>query len=243
MLNMTKLGGRALLAATFAVGFAAAATAQTKIGIIQPLTGPAAASGNYVANGAKIAAEEINAKGGVLGQKSSSSSRTTRQPDRSRRGRREADHARQGAGADGRMGIELHARGDAQAHGVQGPDAGRDLLLGQDHDLRQSLYLPHLAALCDGGRGVRANGSGTRHKEGRLPRGQQRLGPRRGGRFQQDAESEGHPGRARRDYGPGRPGHQRAAQQDQELRRRHLDHHDCGRAADPRLQAGRGART
>lgn len=69
MLNMTKLGGRALLAATFAVGFAAAATAQTKIGIIQPLTGPAAASGNYVANGAKIAVEEINAKGGVLGQK------------------------------------------------------------------------------------------------------------------------------------------------------------------------------
>src|SRR5687767_7321754 len=69
MLNMTKLGGRALLAATFAVGFAGPAAAQIKIGVIQPLTGPAAASGNYVANGARIAADEINAKGGVLGQK------------------------------------------------------------------------------------------------------------------------------------------------------------------------------
>jgi branched-chain amino acid transport system substrate-binding protein len=40
-----------------------------KVGVIQPLTGAFAASGNYVANGAKIAADEINAKGGVLGKK------------------------------------------------------------------------------------------------------------------------------------------------------------------------------
>jgi branched-chain amino acid transport system substrate-binding protein len=38
------------------------------IGVSQPLTGPFAASGNYVMNGAKIAADEINAKGGVLGR-------------------------------------------------------------------------------------------------------------------------------------------------------------------------------
>ncbi len=40
-----------------------------KVGVIQPLTGAFAASGNYVANGAKIAADEINGKGGVLGKK------------------------------------------------------------------------------------------------------------------------------------------------------------------------------
>jgi branched-chain amino acid transport system substrate-binding protein len=40
-----------------------------KIGVNEPLTGAVAASGNYVTNGAKIAAEEINAKGGVLGKK------------------------------------------------------------------------------------------------------------------------------------------------------------------------------
>src|SRR3954464_5779194 len=45
------------------------ASAQIKIGVIEPLTGPFAASGNYVTNGAEIAADEINAKGGVLGQK------------------------------------------------------------------------------------------------------------------------------------------------------------------------------
>ena len=40
-----------------------------KIGVNEPLTGPFAASGNYVTNGAKIAADEINAKGGLLGKK------------------------------------------------------------------------------------------------------------------------------------------------------------------------------
>src|ERR1700722_13469499 len=40
-----------------------------KIGVTQPLTGAFAASGNYVMQGAKIAADEINANGGVLGKK------------------------------------------------------------------------------------------------------------------------------------------------------------------------------
>lgn len=70
---MTKDNGLMLkiLAAAILVGsFIAPAAAQsTKIGVIQPLSGAFAASGNYVADGAKIAADEINAKGGVLGQK------------------------------------------------------------------------------------------------------------------------------------------------------------------------------
>src|SRR4030081_2684702 len=46
------------------------AEAQTiKIGVNEPLTGAFAAAGTYVVNGAKIAADEINAKGGVLGKK------------------------------------------------------------------------------------------------------------------------------------------------------------------------------
>ena len=40
-----------------------------KIGVSQPLTGAFAASGNYVAWGAKIAEAEINKAGGVLGRK------------------------------------------------------------------------------------------------------------------------------------------------------------------------------
>jgi branched-chain amino acid transport system substrate-binding protein len=61
---------RFFLSVGFATGFAALASAQTiKIGVNEPLTGPFAASGSYVVNGAKIAADEINAKGGVLGQK------------------------------------------------------------------------------------------------------------------------------------------------------------------------------
>jgi branched-chain amino acid transport system substrate-binding protein len=40
-----------------------------KIGVTQPLTGAFAASGNYVTQGAKIAEDQINAAGGVLGRK------------------------------------------------------------------------------------------------------------------------------------------------------------------------------
>jgi len=54
-----------------ALAFSGAASAQDtiKIGVTQPLTGAFAASGNYVAQGAKIAEDEINAAGGVLGRK------------------------------------------------------------------------------------------------------------------------------------------------------------------------------
>ena len=45
------------------------AQAPVKIGVIQPLSGPVAASGNYVRMGAEIARDWINAKGGVNGRK------------------------------------------------------------------------------------------------------------------------------------------------------------------------------
>ena len=59
-----------LAAIVLAGGLTTGAAQETiKVGVIQPLTGAFAASGHYVANGARIAADEINAKGGVLGKK------------------------------------------------------------------------------------------------------------------------------------------------------------------------------
>src|SRR5262249_55014066 len=58
----------AAFAACFVVGTAGAQDT-IKIGVTQPLTGAFAASGNYVAQGAKLAEEEINKQGGVLGKK------------------------------------------------------------------------------------------------------------------------------------------------------------------------------
>ncbi len=59
-----------------ALGIAAAtllpfhvAAQDIKIGVTQPLTGAFAASGNYVAQGAKMAEDEVNKAGGVLGRK------------------------------------------------------------------------------------------------------------------------------------------------------------------------------
>src|SRR3989454_1285641 len=45
------------------------AQAPLKIGVIEPLSGPVAASGNYVRMGAEIARDWINARGGVSGRK------------------------------------------------------------------------------------------------------------------------------------------------------------------------------
>jgi branched-chain amino acid transport system substrate-binding protein len=63
----------ALLTLLTAVALVTAVVAQTsapvKIGVIQPLSGPVAASGNYVRMGAEIGRDWINAKGGVLGRK------------------------------------------------------------------------------------------------------------------------------------------------------------------------------
>src|SRR5215468_2500069 len=59
-----------LLLAMSVAGLAVSVTAQTaepiKIGVIQPLSGPVAASGNYVRMGAEIARDWINAQGGIL---------------------------------------------------------------------------------------------------------------------------------------------------------------------------------
>jgi branched-chain amino acid transport system substrate-binding protein len=57
--------------AVLAIGLAELAPAQSpvKIGVIQPLSGPVAASGNYVRMGAEIARDWINARGGVLGRR------------------------------------------------------------------------------------------------------------------------------------------------------------------------------
>src|SRR3981189_3428187 len=67
---MTRALGMVPAIALATALFGGTAGAQTiKIGVNEPLTGAFAASGTYVVNGAKIAADEINAKGGVLGKK------------------------------------------------------------------------------------------------------------------------------------------------------------------------------
>ena len=67
---------RRISAFTFAALVSAAPTAgwaqsenDIPIGVVQPLTGDVAVSGQYVLDGARIAAAKINADGGVLGRK------------------------------------------------------------------------------------------------------------------------------------------------------------------------------
>jgi branched-chain amino acid transport system substrate-binding protein len=65
MKKMTTLG----LALGFSVALAATATAQVKMGVIGPITGPNAAFGAQLKNGAEQAVADVNAAGGINGQK------------------------------------------------------------------------------------------------------------------------------------------------------------------------------
>jgi branched-chain amino acid transport system substrate-binding protein len=71
MMRRGKGIGMAVVAVTLLAGAGGPAGAQEpiKIGVIQPLSGPVAASGNFVALGTKIGADWVNEKGGVLGRK------------------------------------------------------------------------------------------------------------------------------------------------------------------------------
>ena len=68
---------RGIVAFTLAIGLmvsgaimsGVASAGTVKIGLVTPLTGPVAFGGNTLLNGARIAADEINAAGGVAGMK------------------------------------------------------------------------------------------------------------------------------------------------------------------------------
>ena len=66
--SLIAAAGLALVAGAASVS-AAWAQDSIKVGVSEPLTGAFAASGNYVAQGAQLAAEAINKSGGVLGKK------------------------------------------------------------------------------------------------------------------------------------------------------------------------------
>ena len=65
MKRITMLG----LALGFTVAFAGTGVAQVKLGVAGPITGPSAATGAQMKNGADQAAADINAAGGMMGQK------------------------------------------------------------------------------------------------------------------------------------------------------------------------------
>ncbi len=65
MRKITTLG----LALGFAFAFAGTASAQVKMGVAGPITGPSAATGAQMKNGVDQAAADINAAGGMMGQK------------------------------------------------------------------------------------------------------------------------------------------------------------------------------
>src|SRR5438046_4120058 len=69
-LSILTVGVMAAFVGSVVIGFdVARAQAPVRMGVIEPLSGPVAASGNYIRMGAEIARDWLNAKGGVLGRK------------------------------------------------------------------------------------------------------------------------------------------------------------------------------
>ena len=74
MNGWTRVAWAVVVAAGLAAGLAtpqilrAQGKEPIKVGLIQPLSGPIAAAGSYITNGARIAVDRVNAKGGVLGR-------------------------------------------------------------------------------------------------------------------------------------------------------------------------------
>src|SRR5437763_8882187 len=67
---LTRLVSMVLVALVMlAMAPAGDAQAPIKVGVVEPLSGPVAASGNYVRMGAEIASDWINARGGIGGRK------------------------------------------------------------------------------------------------------------------------------------------------------------------------------
>ena len=67
--RVITLAALSAFAGVLAIGAPQAQTkTPIKVGLIQPLSGPVAASGSYITNGARIATDRVNAKGGVLGR-------------------------------------------------------------------------------------------------------------------------------------------------------------------------------
>ena len=83
MKKLTTLG----LALGAAIVFAGTAQAQIKMGVAGPLTGPNAAFGAQLKNGTEQAIEDINAAGGIMGQKITGRATATTCPIRSRASR------------------------------------------------------------------------------------------------------------------------------------------------------------
>ncbi|GAA0553972.1 amino acid/amide ABC transporter substrate-binding protein (HAAT family) [Saccharopolyspora erythraea NRRL 2338] len=67
--HLAALAASVLLVTTACAGGGAGNPQELTIGVAQPLSGPVASSGQAVAHGAEIAAEEINAAGGVNGKR------------------------------------------------------------------------------------------------------------------------------------------------------------------------------
>ncbi len=173
-----------------------AARAQTiKIGVNEPLTGAFAASGTYVVNGAKIAADEINAKGGILGKKieliiEDNKSNPT-----------EAAAVAEKLITSDKVPILMGAWGSSLTLAVmpklmeyktpmvvETSSSGKITTTGNPYIFRISPPSAIEAARVQGDRRQ------ARTEEGRFPRHQQRLGSWYRRRLQQDDEGKGHHG-------------------------------------------------
>ena len=209
-----------MLLASVALGSASPSPArparQIKIGVAGPLTGPNAAFGAQLKNGAEQAVDDINAAGGINGQKIAA--RRRRRRLRSQAGRVGRQQVRRRRRQVRRRPLQLR-RHHPGLRGLRGkrhrPDhAGRDQP--EDHRAQHVEHVPHLRSRRSAGRcGRQLHRRQVQGQEGRHRPRQDHLrqGPRR--RDQEGHERKGPEGSALRRRQHRREGLLRARLEDQ----------------------------
>ena len=232
------------LAFGLGLAFADTASAQIKLGVAGPITGGSAAFGAQLKNGVEQAVEDINAAGGILGQKITTDRRRRSRRSEGRRLGRQQVRRRRREIRRRPLQFRRHHPGLRGLSGERHPDDHARRHQSARHRAQHVEHLPHLRPGRPAGRGRgRLHSQELQGQEDRHRPRQDHLRPGSRRRDQGD-DQQGRPeGSALRGRQQGRQGLLRAGVQGEGIRRRP---HLLGRPArhrrpDPAADARRRA--
>ena len=209
------------LALGFAIALAGTASAQVKFGMAGPITGPSAATGAQMKNGVEQAVDDINAAGGILGQKITVEYRRRRLRSQAGRLGRQQVRRRRRQIRDRPLQLRRHHPVVRSLSGKRHPGDHAGLHQPEGHRTQHVEHLPHLRPRRSAGRGRRRlyPQALQGQEDRRRPRQDDlRQGPRR--RNQEGDQQRRHEGSALRRHQHRREGLFGAGLQDQAVGRR-----------------------
>jgi len=232
----------AILAAASLIAAPAFGQDAIKIGVTQPLTGAFAASGNYVTQGARIAEEQINAAGGVLGRKIQLVVEDNKSnPTEAVATAEKLIGKDKVPGDDGRLELYADARGHAEADGIRRADAGETSSSAKITTSGKSLDFPHQPDLGDGSEAFAGNVKALGIRKADFLATNNDFRPGASKEFSEMLKAQGVQIGVVETMDPKATDFSAQLAKNQGLGQRHAVRHHGGRADHPGPQAGEGA--